>query len=73
MSTVKCDVGADLLNMRIISLLSLFTMVFSFLSHSTGTVYLPAAAWHSWWLNGLQAIQEWRCTTRMLQCCVHKM
>lgn len=31
-----------LLNMRMISLLSLFTMVFSFLSQRIGTVYLPA-------------------------------
>ncbi len=31
-----------LLNMRTISALSLFTIVPSSLSHSTGTVYLPA-------------------------------
>ena len=32
----------ELLNMRTISALSLFTIVPSFLSHSTGTVYFPA-------------------------------
>ena len=35
-----------LLNILMISLLSLLTMVFSFLSQSTGTVYLPAVFRH---------------------------
>ena len=33
-----------LLNILMISLLSLLTMVFSFLSHRIGTVYLPEAS-----------------------------